>query len=73
MKRIIAFVMSLIMVLGTVAVTASAYAVDLIYEINPDTKKPTDTIDYSSTVKQYLTLEFATAEDKLETMTMRGT
>ncbi|MBO7375680.1 MAG: hypothetical protein J6V01_01150, partial [Clostridia bacterium] len=71
MKRIIAFVMSLIMVLGTVAVTASAYAVYLIYEINPDTKKPTDTIDYSSTVKQYLTLEFATAEDKLETMTMR--
>lgn len=71
MKRILACIMSIVMLFGTVAVSASAYAVDLIYEISQETKKPTDVIDYNATVKQYLTLEFATAEDKLATMEMR--
>jgi len=71
MKRIFACIMAIVMLFGTVAVSASAYAVDLIYEIDSTTKKPSDVVDYASTVKQYLTLEFATAEDKLETMEMR--
>ena len=71
MKRIIACVMSLIMLLGTVTLAVSAYPVEIIYEISKETKKPTDVIDYSATVKQYLTLEFATAEEKLESMVMR--
>ena len=70
MKRIVAIVLSVIMLLGTVMVEAGAYAVDLIYQIDPKTKKATENVDYESTVKQYLSLEFATAEEKLESMEM---
>ncbi|MBO7360336.1 MAG: hypothetical protein J6V48_04330 [Clostridia bacterium] len=70
MKKIIAMTLSVIILVAMLIVDVGAYAVDLVFEIDSKTKKPTDTVDYKSTLEQYLTLEFATAEDKLASMEM---
>ncbi|MBO4322143.1 MAG: hypothetical protein J5919_04010 [Clostridia bacterium] len=70
MKKIIAFALSVLLLVGMMMTEVGAYAVDLVYELDSKTKKPTDTVDYKSTLEQYLTLEFATAEEKLESMEM---
>ncbi len=58
------------MLLGTVMTEAAAYAVDIIHTLD-ENKKETEEIDYEATLAQYLTKEFATAEDKLATMKMK--
>lgn len=69
MKRIIALLLTVVMLFGTLALDAGAYAVDLIMQKDKD-GKDTKEVDYSKTVEQYLTLAFATEEEKLETMEM---
>ncbi len=70
MKRILALVLSAIMLLGAVLTEAGAYAVDLQYK-KDENKKDTEEVDYSATLAQYLSLEFKTAEEKLATMKLR--
>ncbi len=70
MKRILALVLSVIMLLGTVMTEAGAYAVDIIHTLD-ENKKETEEIDYEATLAQYLTKEFKTAEEKLATMQMK--
>jgi len=68
MKKIISFTLTVLLLVSMLITDVGAYAVDLVYEVDSKTKKPTDTVDYSATLEQYLTLEFATAEEKLESM-----
>ena len=70
MKKVFVYALTVLLLFSMLAVDAGAYAVDLIFEVDSQTKKPTDEIDYEATVAQYLSLEFATAEEKLETMEM---
>ncbi len=70
MKKVFIYALTVLLLVSMLAVDAGAYAVDLIFEVDSQTKKPTDEIDYEATVAQYLSLEFATAEEKLETMEM---
>ena len=70
MKKAFIYALTVLLLVSMLAVDAGAYAVDLIFEVDSQTKKPTDEIDYEATVAQYLSLEFATAEEKLETMEM---
>lgn len=67
MKRIIALLLTVVMLFGTFLLDIGAYAVDIKYVTNSK-GEPTDEIDYEATVKQYLKKEFATAKDKLATM-----
>ncbi len=69
MNRIIALILTVVMLIGTLMLEAgAAAAVDIIYE-EDENGKPTDIIDYEKTVAQYLTLEFETPQQKLATMT----
>lgn len=70
MKRILALLLTVIMMLGTFAVNISAAAVPAILEKDKDGKDIPGEVDWTATLKQYLTLEFKTEQDKLESMTM---
>lgn len=70
MKKFLSLALTVILLISILMVDVGAHAVDFVYEINKKTKKPTDVIDYEATLNQYLTLEFATPEEKLETMDM---
>ncbi|MCQ2353688.1 MAG: DUF5696 domain-containing protein [Clostridia bacterium] len=67
MKRIIALLLTVVMLFGTIMIDVGAYAVDIIYVKNNEGKE-TEEIDYKETVKQYLKKEFKTPEEKLATM-----
>ncbi len=69
MKRILALLLTVIMMFGTLAIDIAAGAVPPVYIIASD-KTVTDEIDYEATLEQYLTLEFKTEQEKLESMTM---
>ncbi len=70
MNRIIALILTVVMLLGTLMLeVGAATAVDIIYQVD-ENDKATDIIDYDKTVAQYLTLKFDTPQQKLATMTM---
>ncbi|MGM9643171.1 MAG: DUF5696 domain-containing protein [Eubacteriales bacterium] len=70
MKRILALLLTVITMFGTFAVNISAAAVPDILEKDKDGKDIPGEVDWTSTLKQYLTLEFKTEQEKLESMTM---
>ena len=59
-KRIVAMLLTVVMLFGTFLLDIGAHAVDIKYVTNSK-GEPTDEIDYEATVKQYLKKEFATA------------
>ena len=69
MKRILALLLTVIMMFGTLAIDIAAGAVSPEYVKNSD-GAVTDEIDYEATLEKYLTLEFKTEQEKLESMTM---
>jgi hypothetical protein len=70
MNRIIALILTVVMLIGTLMLeVGAATAVDIIYE-KDEKGKDTDIIDYEKTVAQYLTLKFETPQQKLATMSM---
>ena len=69
MKRILALLLTVIMMFGAFAIDIAAGAVTPVYELDSN-KQPTDIIDYEATLEKYLTLEFKTEQEKLESMAM---
>ena len=69
MKRILALLLTVIMMFGTLAIDIAAGAVSPEY-VTDSTGNVTDEIDYELTLEKYLTLEFKTEQEKLESMTM---
>ena len=71
MKRILSTILAVVLLVGMLAIEASA-ALDPIYAVKED-GTVTDEIDYAETVKQYLNSEneFKTDEAKLKTMTLK--
>ncbi len=68
MKRILALLLTVIMMFGTFAIDIAAGAVPIKY-VKRD-GKDTEEIDWEATLEQYLTLEFANEQAKLESMEM---
>ena len=72
MKKLISAILAVVLLVGTLALEVGA-ALDPIYMLD-DSGKPIDgVIDYTATVKQYLTTEneFKTDAEKLSTMTLK--
>ena len=69
MKRILALLLTVIMMLGTVAIDIAAAAVAPEY-ITDSTGNTTDEVDYEKTLEKYYTLKFDSEQEKLSTMTM---
>ena len=69
MKRILALLLTVITLFGTLAIDLGAVAVDPPVYVVRDEVKTTE-IDYEATLDKYLTLEFATEQEKLATMEM---
>ena len=67
MKKILSAILVVVLLLGTFAVEAGA-ALEPIQMVD-DAGNKLDAIDYAETVKQYLTHEFKTDEEKLDKMT----
>jgi len=70
MKRILALLLTVIMMFGTFAIDLSAVAVPDILMLNEEGKPIPGEIDWEETIKQYLTLPFESEKAKLETMEM---
>ncbi len=68
MKRIIALLLTVVMLAGSASVEIAA-ALDHVYVTDATTGE--SEIDYEATVKQYLKTPFNTAEDKLASMELR--
>lgn len=68
MKRILAVLLTVLTLLGTLTVGISAKQITPVYVIDDKTKKETDEIDYEKTLEKYLTTEITTPEAKLEEM-----
>ena len=68
MKRILAALLTVVLLLGTLTIGISAKKITPVYEIDEQTKKETDEIDYEATLAQYLTTKFESAEEKLAEM-----
>jgi hypothetical protein len=68
MKRILALLLTVVMMFGAVAIDISAVAVPDIWAKNSEGKDIIGQVDYEATLKQYLTVEFANEQEKLETM-----
>ena len=56
------------MLLGTMTIGISAKKITPVYQIDDQTKKETDEIDYEKTLEKYLTTEFNNPEEKLAEM-----
>ncbi len=69
MKRILALLLTVIMMFGTLAIDIAAGAVTPEY-VEDSGGNLTDEIDYEKTLEKYLTLQFKTEQEKLESMTM---
>ena len=69
MKRILALLLTVIMMFGTLAIDIAAGAVTPEYVVNSN-DEVTKEIDYEATLEKYLTLKFDTEQQKLESMTM---
>ena len=70
MKRILALLLTVIMMFGTFAIDLSAVAVSDVLMTGEDGKPIPGEVDWEATLKQYLTLPFNTEQEKLETMEM---
>ena len=71
MKRILALLLTVIMMFGTLAIDLSAAsAVPDVFELDDNNKPIPGEIDWEATIKQYLTLPFESEKDKLATMEM---
>ncbi len=70
MKRILALLLTVIMMFGTFAIDLSAVAVSDILMTNDEGKPIPGEVDWEATVKQYLTLPFESEQEKLATMEM---
>lgn len=68
MKRFIAALLTVLMLLGTMTIGISAKKITPVYEIDEQTKKETEEIDYEATLEKYLTTEFTNPEEKLAEM-----
>ncbi len=68
MKRILALLLTVIMMFGTFALDIAAGAVPIKYVEREG--KPTEDIDWEATLEQYLTLTFDNEQQKLESMTL---
>ena len=71
MKKILSAILAVVLLVGTLAIEASA-ALKPIY-MEDDSGAVTEIIDYAATVKQYLNSEneFKTDAEKLATMTLK--
>ncbi len=70
MKRILALLLTVIMLFGAFAVNIGAAAVSPVWLTDSDGKEMKGEVDWEETMKQYLTLNFKSEQAKLETMTM---
>ena len=68
MKRILALLLTVVMMFGAIAIDISAVAVPDIWAKNSEGKDIVGQVDYEETLKQYLTVKFANEREKLETM-----
>ncbi len=68
MKRFLAAILTVVLLLGTLTVGISAKKITPVYQIDQQTNKETEEIDYAATLAKYLTTEFKTAEEKLAEM-----
>lgn len=68
MKRFLAALLTVLMLLGTMTIGISAKKITPVYQIDDQTKKETDEIDYEKTLEKYLTTEFTNPEEKLAEM-----
>jgi len=68
MKRILALLLTVVMMFGAFAIDIAAGAVPPEYITKDD--QVTDEIDYEATLEKYLTLKFNNEKEKLESMTM---
>ena len=62
MKRILALLLTVIMLLGTFAIDLSAAAVSDVLQTGEDGKPIPGEVDWEATLKQYLTLPFKTEQ-----------
>ncbi len=69
MKRILALLLTVIMMFGTFAIDLSAVAVTPEYVLDSE-KRPTTEIDYEKTLEKYFNVTFENEQQKLETMEM---
>ena len=70
MKRILALLLTVIMMFGTLAIDLSAIAVSDVLKTDENNKPIPGEVDWEATLKQYLTLPFNNEQEKLETMEM---
>ena len=70
MKRILALLLTVIMMFGTFAIDLSAVAVSDVLMTGEDGKPIPGEVDWEETLKQYLTLPFNNEQEKLATMEM---
>ena len=71
MKRILALLLTVIMMFGTLAIDLSAAsAVPDVFVLDDNNKPIPGEIDWEETIKQYLTLPFKSEQEKLATMEM---
>ena len=75
MKRILALLLTVIMMFGTFAVDILAAEEEKKGAVAPEYKtdsnnNPTDEIDFEKTLEKYFTLEFDSEKEKLESMSM---
>ena len=68
MKRILALLLTVVMMFGAIAIDISAVAVPDIWQKDSTGKELVGTVNYEETLKQYLTVKFDTEQQKLETM-----
>ena len=68
MKRFLAAILTVLMLLGTMTIGISAKKITPVYQIDDQTKKETEEIDYEKTLEKYLTTEFNNPEEKLAEM-----
>ena len=68
MKRILALLLTVVMMFGAIAIDISAVAVPDIWAKDSTGKELVGQVNYEDTLKQYLTVEFANEQAKLETM-----
>ena len=69
MKRILALLLTVVMMFGAIAIDISAVAVPDIWDKDSTGKELVGQVNYEETLAQYLTVEFANEQAKLETMT----
>ena len=55
MKRFLAAILTVLMLLGTMTIGISAKKITPVYQIDDQTKKETEEIDYEKTLEKYLT------------------